>query len=1379
MPARSDSIEAYGSSVKAARQARGLNQRELAKQLAIAPLVLGKIERGELRPATDLAQRIVELLQTQAPAESAPAEDVGVQTRAPPSVNLTRVTGGPALGEPETSSDEPRLRAQLSKRGYRIIERIGEGGFGSVYRAEQTSVGRDVAIKVIRPELANDTDFIRRFELEARLVARLEHPHIVPLYDYWREPGAAFMVMRYLRGGSVADRLSDPDGKPLRLLALIGQIGQALHAAHQAGIVHRDLKPANVLLDSRGNACLADFGIAKLLDNDSGATRMGEFMGSVAYAAPEQLRGEAVSPASDIYALGVMCFELVSGRRPFAAATPAGLIQQHLNCEPPDAREFVPELPAALADAIAAALQKLPERRPSDAHSFVAMIDTAVRAAMHSGWNGKVAYGQSLTLGQELAPTPTALLQISDTDNPYRGLSAFSEADERNFFGREALVDQLLLMLGEQSSYARALFVVGSSGSGKSSVVRAGLIPALRLGGVRGSRRWLIADCMPGRDPQRSLAQALARVSVRADVDPEALISGDAYGLTRAIDRCLPNEPGCELLLLVDQFEELFTLCDDEAARNAFIASITTALLDPHSRLRMIFTLRADFLDRPLQYADLGELLRERTALVPAMSPDEIERAIVGPARRLGVQFQDGLVAALLADSSRQAGALPLLQYALTELFARREENTLTLKAFQAFGGIRGALAGRADASYAGLDEAGRRAAQQLFLRLTTLGEGSEDTRRRVSLSEIEAVAADDNAGHLAAQAAAIEVFSKARLLTFDRDPSSGERTVELAHEALLRSWSQLRDWLSMARSDLRLQRQLAQAATAWRENRFDHSFLLTGNRLAQIQPLAKGELVALSREEETFLQASLQADDDERRASSERAARELAQARQLAEEQQRAAEVQRRGNVRLRWLVAGLGLVLAFASWQGFQLQRRGTALAEETRRANQEATSANALSDFWSELFATADPNQSRGRGRELTVVEVLDGGLATVDARLAAAPRARAKLLLTMGRSFRQLGAFDNAQTALDKAVVVTGDDAPVAERIELLLERGRLLADRARPDEALVELEQAQKLQDSSGAAPLVRATTLNIIASIYNDQTKLASAEPLLRETLKLRRAHGASDSEIAASLNNLAFTLLTLGQAREARDLFREGAELRERMQSELSLDATLMRMNMAVASRDLGDFAAANDEFAQVRTRLLQLVGGDGAAPPQHPTLAGLLLHESSNALLQNELPLALEKIEASLAMTVSLNGGQVDAPATLPQRRDRGRTLLLMGRLDEAEPDIVFACAQIRQRFGEASSANGACTLLSAELAAARGDSQAALEQAGASIDIFSARPDRELRSGIDLARALLLRHRLATPPAAADLERALALLKRAEDLVRARQLLERVSG
>ncbi len=1289
------------------------------------------------------------------------------------------MSNGPELSERESPGDESRLRTQLSKRGYRIIERIGEGGFGAVYRAEQTTVGRDVAIKVVRPELANDADFIRRFELEARLVARLEHPHIVPLYDYWREPGAAFMVMRYLRGGSVADRLANAEAKPLRLLALIGQIGQALHAAHQAGIVHRDLKPANVLLDERGNACLADFGIAKLLGNDSGATRMGEFMGSVAYAAPEQLRGEAVSPASDIYALGVMCFELVTGRRPFTAATPAGLIQQHLNCEPPDAREFVPELPAALADAIAAALQKLPERRPADAYSFVAMIDTAVRAAMQSGWNGKVAYGQSLTLGQELAPTPTALMQISDTDNPYRGLSAFAEADERNFFGREALVDQLLLMLGEQSSYARALFVVGSSGSGKSSVVRAGLIPALRLGGVRGSRRWLIADCMPGRDPQRSLAQALARVSVRADVDPEALIGGDAYGLARAIDRCLPNEPGCELLLLVDQFEELFTLCDDESARNAFIASITTALLDPHSRLRMIFTLRADFLDRPLQYADLGELLRERTALVPAMSPDEIERAIVGPARRLGLQFQDGLVAALLADSSRQAGALPLLQYALTELFQRREENTLTLKAFQAFGGIRGALAGRADASYAGLDAAGRRAAQQLFLRLTTLGEGSEDTRRRVSLSEIEAVAATDNPEHLAAQAAAIEAFSTARLLTFDRDPGSGERTVELAHEALLRSWSQLRDWLSAARGDLRLQRQLAQAAMAWRENRFDRSFLLAGNRLAQLQPLARGELVALSREEEAFLQASLQADDEERRAASERAARELAQARQLAEEQQRAAQVQRRGNVRLRWLVAGLGVVLAFASWQALQLQRRGSALAEETRRANQEATSANALSDFWSELFATADPNQSRGRGRELTVVEVLDGGLATVDTRLAAAPRARAKLLLTMGRSFRQLGAYDNAQTALDKAVAVTGDDAPVAERIELLLERGRLLADRARPEEALVELEQAQKLQDSSGAAPLVRATTLNIIASIYNDQTKLASAEPLLRETLELRRAHGASDSEIAASLNNLAFTLLTLGQAREARDLFREGAELRERMQSELSLDATLMRLNMAVASRDLGDFASANDEFAQVRTRLLQLVGGDGAAPPQHPTLAGLALHESVNAGLQNDLALALEKIQASLAMTVSLNGGQADAPATLGARRERGRILLLMGRLDEAEADIVFASAQIRQRFGEASSAYGACTLLSAELAEARGNPRAALEQAGVAIDVFSGRPDRELRSGVDLARALLLRHRLATPPAAADLEQARTRLKRAEDLVRARQLMERLSG
>ena len=207
-------------------------------------------------------------------------------------------------------------------RGYRLTERIGEGAFGVVFRAQQPQVGREVAIKSIHRELANDPDFVRRFEREARLVARLEHPRVVPLYDYWRDSDGAYLVMRFFRGGNLRARIdrADPLGTD-EAARTFDQIADALGAAHRQGIVHRDVKPENILLDEEGNAYLSDFGIA----TDLGEPRMSHAAAvlSPAYASPEQLRGEPVTQATDVYALGVVLFEMLTGRRPFPDA-PSG-----------------------------------------------------------------------------------------------------------------------------------------------------------------------------------------------------------------------------------------------------------------------------------------------------------------------------------------------------------------------------------------------------------------------------------------------------------------------------------------------------------------------------------------------------------------------------------------------------------------------------------------------------------------------------------------------------------------------------------------------------------------------------------------------------------------------------------------------------------------------------------------------------------------------------------------------------------------------------------------------------------------------------------------------------------------------------------------------
>ena len=199
-------------------------------------------------------------------------------------------------------------------RGYRLLEQIGEGAFGVVYRATQPQIGREVAIKAVAPELANHPDFVRRFEREAQIVAKLEHPHIVPLYDYWREPDAAYLVMRFLRGGSVEDLLRSGPLDPERASSILDQVAAALSAAHRQGIVHRDVKPGNVLLDEVGNAYLTDFGVA--LEAGSPERSSGTMIrGTPGYLSPEQVRLDPASPRSDIYALGIVAYEMLTGAR--------------------------------------------------------------------------------------------------------------------------------------------------------------------------------------------------------------------------------------------------------------------------------------------------------------------------------------------------------------------------------------------------------------------------------------------------------------------------------------------------------------------------------------------------------------------------------------------------------------------------------------------------------------------------------------------------------------------------------------------------------------------------------------------------------------------------------------------------------------------------------------------------------------------------------------------------------------------------------------------------------------------------------------------------------------------------------------------------------
>jgi WD40 repeat protein/class 3 adenylate cyclase/energy-coupling factor transporter ATP-binding protein EcfA2 len=489
-----------------------------------------------------------------------------------------------------------------------------------------------------------------------------------------------------------------------------------------------------------------------------------------------------------------------------------------------------------------------------------------------------------------------AAIGALESRNPYKGLRAFAEDDSEDFFGREAMTEHLVVRLAQ----TRFLAVVGPSGSGKSSVVRAGLVPRLRQGALPGSERWYVVEMFPGAYPLEELEAALLRAADSAPAGLLEQLEQDERGLLRAVKRLLADDQS-ELMLVVDQLEEAFTLVEDEARRTQFLALLERAVTDPHARLRVVVTLRADFYDRPLLYSGFAELLRDYVEAVVPLRAEEFERAIAGPAERVGARFESGLLAELVADVADEPGALPLLQYALTELYERREGSTLTHDAYRAVGGVSGALAGRAEEIYNALGEAAQDAARQLFLRLVTLGEGAEDTRRRVERTELASMEVDQDA-----LAEAIQEFGAWRLLSFDRDPRSGTPTIEVAHEALMREWARFRRWIDSGREQVRLHRRLAAAAREWTAADREPSYLLRGSNLAQFELLAGESTIALTELEREFVEAST-------------AANELELARQ------------QRQNQRLRALLAGAVALLALAVIAGvFALASRSNAQHE-----------------------------------------------------------------------------------------------------------------------------------------------------------------------------------------------------------------------------------------------------------------------------------------------------------------------------------------------------------------------------------------------------------------------------------------------------------------
>lgn len=772
---------------------------------------------------------------------------------------------GPELQELERrilANDARLLRGRpQALPGYVLGEPIGSGAFSTVWRARQSSLDRDVAIKEIRPELADRPSFIRRFETEAQLVARLEHPNAVPVHDYWREPGAAYVVMRLLRGGSLVDRLERGPLPAVELMRLAEQVGGALQLAHELGIVHRDVKPGNILLDEAGNYLLTDFGIAALLDADDIAGPASR--GSPRYAAPEQLRGDPATPAVDVFGLGATLRSAAAGKgsRPH--------------------RDRV-ELEAVLARATSSE----PSERPPD----VATLVGEVRGAL--GFSGPDGVG----------PGDPASVR-----NPFRGLRHFDEVDADVFRGRERAVADVLDRLTSHPVVA----VVGASGSGKSSLVRAGVLPVLRQQGL-GEDAPLVALMVPGDAPFERLATALRSVSATKPVDSMELRTGPSATLRRVLRKLVP--PGGAIVLVIDQFEELFT-ATSASDRAKMLDELVDLVTGDDPRARLLITLRADHWGRPLDVPIFGDLLAEGAVHLGALGPSELQRVISDPIRSTGCRLEDGLLGRLIHDTAGRPGTLPLLQYTLTELFDRRLGELLTNEAYDELGGLAGSVAATAERVHADLDDEERVTARRLFGQLALL-EGGVETRRRVGIERLSGPLVEG----------VLDRFVAARLLTRDYDPVTREPMIEVAHEALFDAWDRLRGWLADDQADRDFRVQLAAAAQRWSAGGLDEADLLRGTRLEACLDWVERTSPTLTSGEVEYLKAGQRLRDRER-------------------------DRERRRLSRLRLMLVATAVLLALAVGAGVvaDAQRDRANVAQgsaETRRLVADVSAATATS-------------------------------------------------------------------------------------------------------------------------------------------------------------------------------------------------------------------------------------------------------------------------------------------------------------------------------------------------------------------------------------------------------------------------------------------------
>ena len=445
---------------------------------------------------------------------------------------------------------------------------------------------------------------------------------------------------------------------------------------------------------------------------------------------------------------------------------------------------------------------------------------------------------------------------------PYKGLEYFdcNDEDPKYFYGREELTDDLLDWV-RQSNF---LAILGASGSGKSSVLRAGLLHQLNKGRkLAGSQDWKIQIILPGEHPLENLALSwlsrdLSNAERATQLDQiESLLKQGSEGLRKLVQASTASR----VILVVDQFEEVFTLCQDLGEREQFCECLLVGVEKTKGKLCLILAMRADFFGKCLEreYSGLGKKIEENLVSVPPMKREELRKAIALPARQVNLSVEEVLIERMLRDIEGAPGSLPLLEYTLTRLWKQKTDNQLQLSTYEQLGGIGGTLNRRATEVYEQLSAGEQQIAKQIFLCLTQLGEGTEDTRRRVLKPELMT----DKYPQSALEKV-IQLLAKEKLIVTSEQAGKGDVAqrvvvIDVAHEALIRHWQQLRRWLDENRDALRKQREIEEDAQTWADHHkpLTKGYLWVGYKLAEAGKVLSeyAATVTLSTQAQEFLE--------------------------------------------------------------------------------------------------------------------------------------------------------------------------------------------------------------------------------------------------------------------------------------------------------------------------------------------------------------------------------------------------------------------------------------------------------------------------------------------------------------------------------------------